>query len=101
MTMQPRRSQALKKIALYFLLLVPYLLVQYTILTAWPSQSEISREKANLLWIGAYGVFASLLGAAWAWSKGKDGTRRGGVWMRWGFVLMLMLFIGFFIVELR
>jgi hypothetical protein len=99
--MQPRRFQALKNILFYLLLLTPYLLVQLVILSTWPSQSEISPEKAGALFALVYGAVVSLFGIGWAWSKGKDGIRRGSGWMRWGFILMLILFVGLFIVELR
>lgn len=99
--MQPRRFQVLKNILLYLLLITPYLLVQWVIMKTWPSQSEISPEKVGALFALVYGAGVSLFGIGWAWSKGKEGTHRGGVWMRWGFVLMLMLFVGLLAVELR
>jgi hypothetical protein len=96
--MQQHRFQKLKTLLLYLIILIPYLVAQWVIIETWSSQSGIPANQASLKFTGIYGVIVTLFGIGWAWSKGKDGAYRGGVWTRWGFVAMLMLFIIFTIL---
>jgi hypothetical protein len=97
--MQPRRFQALRNVALILFFLAFYYAGKWVVLATWPAQSAIPPEEASLLFTGACGVIVLLFGIGWTWSTGKDGIYRGGGLARWGFILMLVFFVGLILVT--
>ncbi len=91
--MQPRRFGPLKIVLgiLFFdvLILVSRLLLSRLSL----SQSAISPAKADLLLLEAWALLCSLFGIGWLWSKGQNGSYRGGGFARWGWVLFTLTFL--------